>query len=147
MFSWGSNWRNEKNKISCYSPNGGDRLVSAISQTRTEQSSSCLEDTGTGRRIDNTYIVLNQIFDAPPISGRELHDLAFQPPLGCVTGNRLAASVGRWLVVGADPGREALVGHLPGNIAVDGGDELVMEVFFLDGVEDGIDAFRVLGLV
>lgn len=99
--------------------------------------------------ISWAHVVVCKIFDAPPVTGRKLHDFPFQPPLSSIPGHGLAPRRRRRLVVCADPGREALVRHLARYIAVDGCDELVVEVFSgtIGGGEDGPDALAKLGLI
>lgn len=74
------------------------------------------------------HIVMYEIFDPPPISRWELHNVPLQPPFRSIAGHGLAAGRRRWFVISTDPGRKALVGHLSRDIAVYGGDKLIVEV-------------------
>ena len=99
-------------------------------------------------RAGGTYVVVDEIFDAPAVPAGKLHDVSLQPSLRGVAGDRLGPR-GGGLVVSADPRRQALVGHFAGDISVYGGDELVVEMLLLAVVrgEEGVDAFREFGLV
>lgn len=100
-------------------------------------------------RSRETYVVLYQILDAPPILVGKLHHMSLQPTLGGIASDWLTARVCRGLVICTDPRRRALIGHLPRDIAVNSRDELVMKVFFFS-IRTGeyrIDSVGVFGLV
>lgn len=101
------------------------------------------------RNAVQTNIVVRQVLDTPSVSCWQLHHFALQPPLGRIASHGLAPWYCHGLVVGADPGRKALVGHLPRDIAVDGRDELVVEMFLfaIRTRENGIYPFGKLELV
>lgn len=96
-----------------------------------------------------TNIVLSKIFYPATISGRQQHDLALEPPLGCITSNWLYSSRNNRFVVCADPGRRALVRHLPSKVSMDGLQQLVvqMDLFSIGTVQYWVDPFRVFRLV
>ncbi len=96
-----------------------------------------------------THVGVGKVFDAPPVATRKLHDISLQPSFGSITCNRLAPHACGGFVVGADPRGQALVGHLPCDIAVYRSDELVMKVllFAIGGDEDRVYPFGELGLV
>jgi len=85
---------------------------------------------------------MRQLLDPPPIPRRQLHDLSLEPALISIAGDGLGLRGSR-LVIRADPGREPWVGHLARDIGVDGGDQLVMQMFFLAVLrgQDRVDAF------
>jgi hypothetical protein len=96
-----------------------------------------------------TYVVVNKVLDAPSVATRQLHDIPFQPPLGSIACNWLGANTGGRFVIGTNPRRQAGVGHLAGDIAVNSSNELVMEVllFAIGRLEKAIDPFRIFSLV
>lgn len=96
-----------------------------------------------------TNVIVSKILYPSSVLGRQLHHLALQPPLGSVSGNRLASGTRGGLVVGADPRSQALVGHLAREVAIYGGDELVVQVLALAivRIQYVVDPLRILGLV
>lgn len=69
---------------------------------------------------------MGQILDASSIPSWQLHDVSLQSPLSGIACHGLAPGRGGGLVISTDPRRKALVWHLPRDIAVYGGDELVV---------------------
>lgn len=73
----------------------------------------------------NTNLVVRQVFDAPSVSRRQLHNIALETALCSIAGNSLAGAGSR-LIIRADPGCQALVRDFPRDVAIYGSDELVM---------------------
>lgn len=98
--------------------------------------------------LRGAHIVMHEVLDAPPVLGRQLHDLSFQLAFSRVTRDWFAATAGSRLVVGADPRGQALIGHLSRDIAEHGRNELVVQMKFVPGSvgEYGICPFRELSL-
>lgn len=70
----------------------------------------------------NTYVVLCQVLDAPPVPAGQLHHLALQPPLRSISRDGLATNARRGFVISANPGGQAGVGQVSRDISIDGGD-------------------------
>lgn len=103
----------------------------------------------TGRGQLATNIIVRKILYSSTVLRWQLHHLALQPPLGGISGDRLAPGARRRLVLGADPRSQPLVGNLSREVAIYGGYQLIVEMLALAivRVEDGVYSLRVLGLV
>lgn len=76
--------------------------------------------------VTSTHVVLHEVFDPSPISGRQLHNVTLESPLGGIASYWLRCSARDRFIMRADPRRGALIWHFPSDIGVDCTDQLVV---------------------